>query len=174
MFKLLRRLAVLAVLGGGLVYYYGSRLPREHRAQSFAVLTVSPDTVFDVIRNIEATPTWWPTLRSATRVRDARRETWEQNIGAGGIIRLEVTRVDPGRLMVTTIVDADENGWGGTWTYEIVGSGGTTQITITEDGYVNNPIARAVMKWMGHHRTLDSYLRALGGVFGEPVTPRHG
>lgn len=170
----MRRLAILAVLGGGLLYFYGSSLPREHRAQSFAVLTVSPDSVFRVIRNIEATPSWWGTMRSATRVRGARRETWEQNLGAGGVVQVEITRVDEGRLMVTTILAKDEMGWGGTWTYEVVGSGGTTQVTITEDGFVDNPIARAVMKWMGRHRNLDSYLRALGGAIGEPVTPRHG
>jgi hypothetical protein len=28
------------------------------------------------------------------------------------------------------------------------------------------------MKWMGPHRTIDSYLRSLGGHFGEMVTPR--
>jgi hypothetical protein len=33
---------------------------------------------------------------------------------------------------------------------------------------------RVIMGSMGEHRTMDSYLRDLGGHFGEPMSPRHG
>jgi hypothetical protein len=50
--------------------------------------------------------------------------------------------------------------------------GGST-VTVTEAGYVNNPLFRTMMKVMGAHKTADGYLSALGKKFGETVKPEH-
>jgi hypothetical protein len=44
---------------------------------------------------------------------------------------------------------------------------------VTEDGWVSNPMFRVISKLMGHHTTLDSYLRALGKKLGEESSPSH-
>ncbi|MBX3173557.1 MAG: SRPBCC domain-containing protein [Gemmatimonadaceae bacterium] len=172
--KFIKRLLILAVLVAGGLYLYGRSLPREHVASSTIVLVASPDTVYKVIRNVSTTPSWWSDMKGARRLTDKARETWEENMGAAGVMHVEMTTLTEPRQVVTTIVDNEEAGWGGVWTYDITSSGSGTEVRITEDGYVDSPIFRVLMKWMGEHRTMDSYLRSLGGHFGEMVTPRHG
>jgi hypothetical protein len=61
---------------------------------------------------------------------------------------------------------------GGTWTHELTPDGSGTRLTITERGWVGNPIFRFVSRFvMGQTATIDSYLHALGKRFGEEVKP---
>jgi len=64
--------------------------------------------------------------------------------------------------------------FGGTWTYEVAAVDGGSQVTITEDGWVANPLFRFLSHTVfGVHGTMDGYLKALGKRFGEAVTPEH-
>ncbi|HEU5217629.1 MAG TPA: hypothetical protein VFU23_03170, partial [Gemmatimonadales bacterium] len=63
--------------------------------------------------------------------------------------------------------------FGGVWTYQIAPVPGGATVTVTEDGYVNNPLFRTMMKVMGVHKTIDGYLTALGKKLGENLTPEH-
>jgi hypothetical protein len=73
--------------------------------------------------------------------------------------------VQPRRL-VTEIVDASM--FGGTWTYDIVPETAGTVLTITENGWVSNPVFRLVAKYgFGHHATMDAYLKDLAARFDE-------
>ncbi len=61
--------------------------------------------------------------------------------------------------------------FGGTWTFDIEPAGTGTQLTITEDGIVRNPIFRFVSRFVfGHYKTQETYLRDLAKKFGETVT----
>lgn len=162
----------LFVVGGAWVY--GRGLPREHIVASSITLTVAPDTVFKVIRNIQALPEWWDDAKSVTRLQGYPRETWAEDMGMAGVVNIEITSVVPGSRLVTTILDDGKQGWGGVWTYEISSTGAGTEVHITEEGYVNSPIFRVIMNTLGKHRTVESYLRSLGAHFGEMATPRRG
>ncbi len=49
-----------------------------------------------------------------------------------------------------------------------------TEVTVTEEGWVEPALFRVVMKLRGGaHKTIDGYLRSLGAHFGETVSPRH-
>lgn len=170
----LKKLIILVLVLAGGTYLYGRSLPREHVARSTIVLVAPADTVYALIRNVGGTPTWWSDMKSARRLSGYPRETWEENMGATGILNIEITQANPPRQLVTTIVDTEEAGWGGTWTYDVASSATGTELTITEEGYIDSPIFRVMMKFIGVHRTMDSYLRSLGAHFGEPVNPRHG
>ncbi len=159
------------VIGGA--YLYGRGLPRDHVATSTITLVAPPDTVFKVIRNIAAQAEWWPSLRSVERIAGAPRESWREDMGPAGKIDIEIGDVVPGRSMEVHILNAEAQGWGGTWYYEIRSSASGTEVVVTEEGWVDSPVFRTIMKVRGKYRTLDSYLIALGGHFGEPVTPRH-
>jgi hypothetical protein len=75
--------------------------------------------------------------------------------------------VPPARL-VTKI--ADKLPYGGQWTYELTPDGSGTNLVITEDGEVYNPIFRFVSRFvMGHTATIDASLRDLGKKLGEEV-----
>ena len=168
-------LIVLAVLLGivVLVTLIGLALPRSHRATSRISLRQPPARVWAVVRDLGALQGTWKELRSARRLPDQNgKELWEQNAG-GWPMRLVVEQATPESRLVTRI-DAPENAaFGGTWTYALVPKDGGTEVTITEDGYVSNPIFRVMMVAMGVHRTIDGYLRALGRKLGEPVEPVH-
>ena len=87
---------------------------------------------------------------------------------------LIVEEATPPRRMVTRIDAPPDAAFGGTWTYQLEPAGPETRLSITEDGYVSNPLFRVMMYAMGGvHRTADGYLRALGTKLGEPVQPVH-
>lgn len=169
-----KKLIILGLLLAGGMYLYGRSLPGEHVARSTIVLVAPADSVFALIRNVGSTPTWWSDMRSSRRLSGYPRETWEEDMGAAGVLHIEITQVSPPRQIVTTIVDTEEAGWGGVWTYDIASSATGTELTITEEGYIDSPIYRVIMKFIGVHRSMDSYLRSLGAHFGEPANPRHG
>jgi len=76
------------------------------------------------------------------------------------------------KRMVTRIVDQNLP-FGGRWEYDIEPDGpDASRVTITERGWVSNPIFRFVSRFvMGHTATIDAYLRALGKHFGSEPTP---
>ena len=172
--KFLKRLLILLVIVIAGLYLYGRSIPREHTASSTVTLVAPADSVYKVVRNFGAHPTWWTDVKSSTRIDGKPRESWEQNMGPGGIIQMEITREVVGRQFVVTILNDTQQDWGGTWTYDIVTTGAGTEVTITEEGWVESPFFRVVAKMMGKYRTIDSLLRSLANHFGEVATPRHG
>jgi hypothetical protein len=63
------------------------------------------------------------------------------------------------------------NMFSGQWTFEItpVGSGGSI-LEITERGEVPNPFFRFVSRFiMGHSKSIEQYMTALAGKFGEKL-----
>jgi hypothetical protein len=66
-------------------------------------------------------------------------------------------------------VTEKETNFGGTWTIAIdtvLPSG--SSVTITEDGWVANPIFRIVSRFvMGHHATMDGMLKKIAAGLNE-------
>jgi len=157
----------------GIIALIGLSLPRTHRAASRITLQKPPTEVWAVVRDLGALQGTWSELKSSRRLPDeAGREVWEQNAG-GFPLRLIVEQSNPSTRLVTRIDAAPDAAFGGTWTYELEPAGAGTRLTVTEAGYVSNPIFRVMMKVMGVHRTADGYLRALGTKLGERVQPVH-
>jgi uncharacterized protein YndB with AHSA1/START domain len=175
-----KKFLLVAVLLVGGLWYYGRSLPREHSIKSSITITAPVDTVFKVVRAIGSQPVWWSDVKSVRPLLGRRRESWEQNMGGGaGLIAIEVTSVNPGVSMKTTIITSEEQDeadqdWGGTWSYRVIETSSGTQIQITEEGWVDPPFMRIVMKLRGRYRTVDSYLSSLAAHFGEVASPRHG
>ena len=155
-----------------LVTLVGFALPRDHTVASRITLHQPPDSVFSVIRDIGAISRWWPTVKQVSRRNDPQgREIWDETMRDGMVMGLEVAAEEPPRMVKTVIVgDAP---FGGSWTTRIVSVPGGSTVTVTEDGWVSNPIFRLLSRLMGHHSTMDSYLTALGSRFGEQVSPQH-
>ena len=161
-------IAVVAI-----AFVVGLLLPREHSASSRVTLKSAPAQVWPVVRDLSSLVGTWSELKSARRLPDGNgKEVWEQNAG-GFDMRLIVEEVTEPTRMVTRIDAPPDAAFGGTWTYRVEPEGAGTQVTVTEDGYVSNPIFRVMMKVMGVHRTADNYLKALGKKLGEEVTAEH-
>ena len=167
-------IVVLALVGLiVVVLVIGSALPRQHRATSSITLRKSPEEVWTVIRDPGSLQGTWKELKSARRLPDqAGHEVWEQNAG-GFPVRLIIEEAVSPRRLVTRIDAPPDAAFGGSWTYQLEPSGAETRVTITEDGYVSNPLFRVMMYAMGVHRTADGYLKALGAKLGEAVQPVH-
>ena len=157
-------LAALAALVGAL-------LPRQHRAKRSVVLHQPPDSVWAAIRDFAGQPSWWPEMKHAERLRDSTgREIWRQQVG-GFPMTLEVAEEQPPRRLVTRIVAPENAAFGGRWIYELEAMPGGTRLTVTEEGWIGNPMFRVMGRVMGLDATIKKYLRSLGRRFGQDVTP---
>ena len=86
---------------------------------------------------------------------------------AASRVPVDVVESDPPRRQVTRVKDTERN-FGGTWTITITPSPTGSTLTITEDGWVGNPIFRFVSRYvMGHHATMDGMLKDVAKKFGE-------
>jgi hypothetical protein len=167
-------LTVAVVIGVGLLMLViGLLLPRNHVATSQVELKQPIDSVWATVRSLGDTPSFWPELKGSSRMPDVDgRETWGQTMKNGFSLPLVIDEERPPNLLVTRIV-AKEAPFGGTWRYSLEAATGGTRVTLTEDGWVSNPMFRVISRLMGHHTTLDSYLKALARKFGETATPVH-
>ena len=122
-----------------LVAAIGSRLPREHLASR------------------------------ALRVRRTPEETWRAltEATAASSVPVDVLEHDPPRRMVTRVKETEKN-FGGTWTCVVAPVSDGSTLTITEDGWVANPVFRFVSRFViGHHATLDGVLKQVAAALNE-------
>lgn len=171
---------VVIVLGGALalvalITLIGAFVPREHRATSTVVLHQPVDSVWKVVRDLGGVPAWWPEIKESVRLPDkGGHEVWRQKMSGWDVPLIVIESTVPRRL-VTQIDTSAGGAFGGTWTYELTpDSGAGTKISVTEAGWIGNPIFRTLSRFVfGYYGSLDGYLRALGKRFGETVEPVH-
>lgn len=170
---------VLLWLGGGIVVLIGVILltglvlPREHKVQSCLTLTAPAESVWAVMRDIGATPTWWHDMERAERTDSAGAERWTESAG-GFTMTVRVEEVTPGHRFDTTIEPPPDAVFGGVWRHEVsAAEGGGSVACLSEDGWVSNPAFRAIGYLMGQRKTIDSYLTALSARFGGGARPEH-
>jgi uncharacterized protein YndB with AHSA1/START domain len=165
-------LGILAVLAGA-VTLIGARLPRDHVAATSAVVTAPVDSVWHALADVRDYARWRPDVRSVEILSAEGALRWREVSRHGSITfeRLEESR--PHRL-VGRIAD-DKLPFGGTWTYDLEPVAAGTRVTITERGFVTNPVYRFMSRFIfGYHGTQEDFLRALGRRFGHDVTLARG
>ena len=139
---------IVIVVGGlvvlvAVVAIAGSMLPRNHVAsRTLRVRRPPPDV--------------WIAITQAMSASD---------------VPTDIVERDPPRRLVSRVKETEKM-FGGTWTVAILPVDPSTQagsmITITEDGWVANPIFRFVSRYvMGHHATMDGMLKSVAKQFGE-------
>ena len=148
---------VLVLLG---LYLAGSGLPREHRAQIAVILPARRATVWAALTDYAAMPQWWPAVKSVRFERrpDGTELTWNMD-GHGGEIPFRTAEARTGEKLVRAIATNDLP-FGGSWTYELADAGpDATRLTLTEDGFINPPVFRAVARWvLGLDSTMKDFL----------------
>lgn len=157
-----------------LVMLVGSLLPVGHVASRSARLRQPPEAVWSAITDVAAYPTWRADVKSVELVPATEgHPRWIENMG-GERIAFEATASDPPRHLVVRIADP-ELPFGGSWTYDLSPTAEGTQLRITENGEVYNPIFRFVSRFVfGHTATIDAFVRSLGRRFGEQLIPEAG
>ena len=157
-----------------IVTVIGAMLPRDHVASMSAIIPASRDQVWSALTDVAAYPTWRTDVKKVTVLsQPPASPSWREENSQGGMT-LAAETFEPPRRMIARIQDKGLP-YGGAWEYVLEPDGGDpgrTRVTITERGFVSNPIFRFVSRFvMGHYSTLDSYLKALGRKFGADVIP---
>ncbi len=154
------------------VVVLGALVPRDHVAGASITLRQPPETVWQAIRDLGAVPQWWPETKTSVRTADKDGlERWEQNVGGLTMAMLVETDERPRRL-VTRIDALPGAAFGGSWTYEIAPAPDGSRVTVTERGWIANPLFRFLSRFVfGYYATQEQYLKALGRKFGETVAP---
>ena len=150
----------------------GSLLPVAHTAQVGIELRQPPAAIFQAITDVASYPSWRSGVDSIRVVTTAPRLRWRES-GAQGTIEFEQVAATPDRTVTARIQGAREQGFGGSWTWELVPrpAGGTT-LTITERGEVYNPLFRLLSRLIfSPYTSLEQYARDLAARFGEPAAP---
>ena len=170
---------VLIVLGGfvgliALMALIGASVSRDHRATSSVMLRQPPDSVWKVVRDLGNITAWWPAMEKTERLPDRDgHEVWRQKMSGFDVPIIVMESASPRRL-VTQIDPTAGGAFGGTWTYELAPDSGGTRISVTEAGWISNPVFRFMSRFLfGYYGSLDKYLKALGSRFGETVQPTH-
>ena len=127
---------VIVVVLVAVVAAIGALLPRDHVA-SRTLTTRRPAEEL------------WALVANPAFARDA----------TGQDVPIETVESVPVKKLVTRIADPNQP-FGGTWTFVITPTPTGSTLTISEAGWVSNVIFRFVSRFiMGHHATMDSYLR---------------
>lgn len=117
----------------------GSMLPRAHTASRTLRVRRTPADV-------------WPVITQTAQASS---------------VPVDVLENDPPRRLVTRVTAAERN-FGGTWTILLTPTAEGSDVTVTEDGWVANPIFRFVSRYvMGHHATMDALLTSVAKTLGE-------
>jgi hypothetical protein len=125
----------------GAVAAIGATLPREHTASRVARFSRPPQDV-------------WNGITDAT---------------AKSPVPVDVLESRAPHLLVTRVRETEQM-FGGTWTIAIAPTGDGSTVTITEDGWVANPIFRFISRYViGHHATMDSLLKQTAKQLDDPA-----
>lgn len=166
-------LAVLAIVIALVltVVLVGELLPKSHTATRAARFRQPPDAIWSAITDYPKFPEW---RKSVVRVEALPpvngQPSWKEFDKDGNAIPYDIVEATPGQKLVTRIADP-KLPFGGTWTYILTRQpDGSTSLRITEDAEIRNPVFRFVGRFfIGYTKTMDDYLKALGGKFGEAV-----
>lgn len=162
-------LIALAVIAGlvGVIFVVGVLLPREHVASRTLRVNRPPADVWALITDVDAFTSWRSDVKSIERLPVVNgRPAWVEHAG-GTAIPLETIEAQPPQRLVLRIADPTLP-FGGTWTYTVAGTPEGSTLTITEDGFVSNPIFRVMSRVVfGHHATIDGYLKNVANKFNE-------
>ena len=142
-----------------IVAMIGAALPKEHVASRKILVQALPRDVFALI----AGPSDWRGVKYELLTENPL--TWRETDSRGDAIVYECVESSAPKRIVNRIADPKLPS-AGSWTYELVPVGGGSELTITENGEVYNPLFRFVSKFViGHTATIEKYQRDLVAHF---------
>jgi hypothetical protein len=140
-------------------------LPSTHHVSRIATFNQPPDALYAAITG----PQDWRGVTRYVLPSDDGPRKWREFSGRWMVTYEEVDS-NPPSLYRTRIIDPDLP-FSGTWTYEITPTDSGCTCRITEDGKIKNPAFRLISRFvLGYTKSIDSYLKALGNKFNQPVT----
>jgi hypothetical protein len=130
--------AALAALAA-IVALVGTQLPRDHVASRTLRVRRTPEEIWPVVTRLMA----------------------------ASAVPADIIEHDPPRRLVSRVKETEKM-FGGTWTVVSAPIREGSTLTITENGWVANPIFRFVSRFVvGHHGTMDGILKGVAKELGE-------
>jgi hypothetical protein len=156
----------------GLIVLIGSRLPKAHTVTRTTRVKVPPDALFTLLSDVDNYKAWRPDVKKLERLPDRDgRPAWVEEMSTGRI-PMFFERMERPSLLVGRIADPTLP-FGGTWTYRITPVASGSELSITEDGEVYNPLFRFMSRFVfGHTATMDAFIKHLQARLGDGSTAR--
>jgi uncharacterized protein YndB with AHSA1/START domain len=160
-------LVTALVIAGALIYLIGMRLPVKHTARNGMLFKVPAAQMWDVISDFQNYAQWRKEIVAVEKLPDINgHSVWKEVEKNGGGLQYETLQLQPGRELVRRIA-GEGLPFGGTWTFTLTPHESGTQLTITEDGEIYNPVFRFVARYlMGYHKSMQTYFTDLEGRLG--------
>jgi uncharacterized protein YndB with AHSA1/START domain len=144
----------------------GYMLPKGHHASRTITLNAPPSDVFGAVTNFARYPEWRSDVQRIEILPDDGHGPGFREIGDNGAIAYRVEAREPYTRLVVRIADP-KLAFGGSWAYDLKPNGTGTDLTITEDGEVYNPIFRFMSRFVfSQTATIDKYETNLKKHFG--------
>jgi uncharacterized protein YndB with AHSA1/START domain len=161
--------AALLLAAGAAVFLIGRSLPESHTVRARAVFDQPPERLWAALEDLESYPSWRTDLQRVELLTSGTQTTrWREIDRKGEGLTYETVERIPPQKLVRRIVDTGLP-FGGAWTIELSPlDQGRTEVTITENGEVYNPVFRFMSRYVfGQHGTMAKFLEDLGGRFEE-------
>jgi Polyketide cyclase / dehydrase and lipid transport len=165
---------LLIVIGGFLLVclslvVIGSLLPKRHVASRSASYHATPEQLFSLISGAQ---NWRSDVVQCETLPDhAGRELMRETTKNHEAVTYELLDSVPPKSLTRRIATPNLP-FSGSWTFSLQPSGETTVVRITENGEVHSPVFRFASLFLGHTRTIDGYLNALGEATKQKVEVR--
>ncbi len=171
--------AVLSLVTLGLVsavmgtYLYGNNTSPKHVAEASAQLKAPPEVVVAMLHDVQRRPEWRPDVEQVGRKSDPTdaREVWRELDDEGDRFDFEVVERRSDGIVLRTDA-AEQIGYEATWTFRVEAAPAGSRLTVTEEGFVDNPLFRGVF-WLrdGPAESVVDELRWVGtAVDGQEPT----
>lgn len=148
----------LLILAGLVLYVLGRGLPVRHTSRLTVVLPAARPAVWAVITDYARMPDWWPDVKGIRLETQPNGEVWTWNKDSHGQEIAFRTKEESAPARLVREIMGDDLPFGGTWTFALVDLGKSTQLTITEDGFIKPPLFRAIAQYfIGIDKTMKSF-----------------
>ena len=156
----------------GAAYVFGLTIPASQKHTRTITLKQSPEAVFAVVADVQNMPKWHHGLEKVEPLppidgKEATRQTFKGNLQ----MTIVTTESRPPNHLVRSMGDVD-GPFVGLWIYAITPAEQGSNVALTEESEVKNPITRLMMKAFGPTKYMDEHLRDLAAHFGETAVIR--
>ncbi|HEX7780461.1 MAG TPA: SRPBCC family protein [Vicinamibacterales bacterium] len=162
-------LYILAGLIGliALAFAIGAMLPKEHTASRAVRFRPKPADLFAIVSDFAKYPEWRTGVTRVDVEGPVATGTIIREQGANGTIPYRIEVFEPPSKIVTRIADSSL-AFGGTWTFEVFQNDSGSELVLTENGEIYNPIFRLLGKFFfSPYETIDTYMADLKKKVGE-------
>ena len=142
------------------VYIAGSFLPREHGIRRSRELAYSPGVIWALIASPHELPRWRRGIVSVTQLPNREGKPMYREDADYGKINYVIELVEEPKRFRTRVVD--NPAFGGTRMLELEPMPGGCRITITDQGWIENPMTRFLTHHIyGYDLSLEGYFEDL-------------